>query len=169
MKRSLILALFSTILFAGSLTAASDYLLEIDGIKGESSDDRHRGTIEIESFSWGLGNSSVPGVGAGKVSFSDFSFTTILSKVSPQIMAQCAMGKHIPKAVMYGRKLKGDALVDYYKVTLKDVIITSYQQSAGGGTPRESVSIAYTSIQVDYTNDAGSIETGTASLTTVTQ
>ena len=88
MKRSLLLSLFSTFLFAGSLTAASDYLLEIDGIKGESTDDRHRGTIEIQSFSWGMSNSGTTtvggGFGFGKVNIQDFNFTTKLSKASPQ-------------------------------------------------------------------------------------
>jgi type VI secretion system secreted protein Hcp len=31
---------------------ASDYLLELEGIKGESSDKKYKDTIEIESFSW---------------------------------------------------------------------------------------------------------------------
>ena len=82
-------------------------------------------------------------------------------------MAQCATGKHIPKAVLYGRK-SGDTRTEYYKVTLNDVIISSYQQSGANGTngvgrPLESVSIAYTSIKVEYTDDAGAVETGTAS------
>ena len=35
---------------------ASDFLLEIDGIKGESADKKHKDTIDIESFSWGATN-----------------------------------------------------------------------------------------------------------------
>jgi hypothetical protein len=31
--------------------ANSDYLLQLDGIKGESQDDTHKDTIHIESFS----------------------------------------------------------------------------------------------------------------------
>ncbi len=30
--------------------AGSDYLLTLDGIKGESTDDKHKDTIHIESF-----------------------------------------------------------------------------------------------------------------------
>ena len=33
--------------------AAVDYFLKIDGIQGESRDDRHKDEIDIESFSWG--------------------------------------------------------------------------------------------------------------------
>ena len=45
--------------------AASDYLLEIDGIKGESADKKHKDTIEIESFSWGATNSGSFSSGGG--------------------------------------------------------------------------------------------------------
>ncbi|HVK07419.1 MAG TPA: type VI secretion system tube protein Hcp, partial [Gemmataceae bacterium] len=53
---------------------ASDYLLELDGVKGESKDDAHKETIEIASWSLGASNpTSVgsAGMSAGKVSFSD--------------------------------------------------------------------------------------------------
>ena len=39
---------------------ASDYLLEIDGIKGESRDDKHKDTLEIESFSLGATTRVLP-------------------------------------------------------------------------------------------------------------
>ena len=44
---------------------ASDFLLEIDGIKGESNDAKHKETIEIESFSWGVSNSGTHAAGSG--------------------------------------------------------------------------------------------------------
>src|SRR4051812_9614902 len=56
---------------------ATDYLLEIDGIKGESQDAKHPGSIDVDSFSWGAVNSSSgahgSGGGAGKVRFHDIS------------------------------------------------------------------------------------------------
>ena len=64
-----------------------DFLLEIDGIKGETTDNKHEGTIEIESFSWGASNtgsmSAGGGGGAGKVNFQDLHFTTRVNKASP--------------------------------------------------------------------------------------
>ena len=51
---------------------ASDYLLKLEGIKGESLDAKHKDEIEIESFSWGAtqpGTFASGGGGAGKVSF----------------------------------------------------------------------------------------------------
>jgi len=50
--------------------AVVDYFLKIDGIDGESQDSKHKGDIELESFSWGAtqaGTSSYGGgMGAGK-------------------------------------------------------------------------------------------------------
>ena len=58
---------------------ASDYLLEIDGIKGESTDEKHKDKLEIDSFSWGVSNSGSMGRGGGggtgKAEFQDVHFT----------------------------------------------------------------------------------------------
>src|SRR5215216_4001780 len=97
--------------------AASDYLLEIEGVKGESSDKKHPGTIEVESFSWGVTNSGShaggAGGGAGKASFQDVHFTSSVNKSSPLLMLACASGQHIKKAVLFVRK-QGAEQQDFY-------------------------------------------------------
>src|SRR5919108_1868184 len=109
---------------------ASDYLLEIDGIKGESKDSKHPGTIEVESFSWGATNPGSAahggGGGAGKVVFQDLHFTMQVNKSSPLLLLHCANGKHIKKAQLFVRK-QGEDQKDYYVVTLEDFIVSSYQ------------------------------------------
>lgn len=132
---------------------ASDYLLEIDGIKGESQDDKHRGEIEILSFSWGVSNSAAftgGGGSAGKVSVQDFSFTTRVSRASPPLALACATGQHIKKATLTVRKA-GQKPLEYMKVVLQDVLISSYQQGAGpSGTPTDQFSINYSKIEFSY-------------------
>src|SRR5215467_4457174 len=89
-------------------TMASDYLLEIEGIKGESKDSKHPNTIEVESFSWGASNDGSAahgsGAGTGKVHFQDVHFTTQVNKSSPELLLACANGKHIKKAQLFVRK-----------------------------------------------------------------
>lgn len=169
MKRKLLVTLLSALAFAGSLQAASDYLLELDGVKGESKDEVHKGSIEIMSWSWGVSNSSSTsggGGGVGKVSLQDFHFVAKGGKASPQLMLACATGKHIPKAVLYGRKAGDDRRQDYYKITLEDVMISSFQQSgnaAGTDTaPDDSVKLFFSTIKVEHTDDAGEVTEGTA-------
>ena len=47
------IALAGAVLPASAAGAAADYFLKLDGVKGESKDDKHKGEIEISSFSWG--------------------------------------------------------------------------------------------------------------------
>ena len=144
---------------------ASDYLLEIDGIKGESRDEKHKGTIEIESFSWGLTQSGSPerSGGAGKVVFQDIHFSTRLSSASPQLFLSCATGQHIKKATLFVRK-SGGSQDNSYKVTLEDVLISSYQQSGNGESgdtvPTDSFSFNFAKIDLEYSvqKDDGSLD-----------
>lgn len=145
---------------------ASDYLLEIEGIKGESSDKKHPGTIEIDSFSWGVSNaasmSSGSGGGAGKASFSDLSMMTNTCKASPLLMLACATGQHIKSAKLFVRK-QGTEQHDYYVITLTDLLVSSFQTSGGGGSqsPSESFSLNFTKIEFSYSPQKpdGSLDT----------
>ena len=142
---------------------ASDYLLEIDGIKGESSDRDHKGSIEVESFSWGLSNASsaIAGGGggggaSGKVSFQDFHFVKRADSTSPTLMLRCASGEHIKKATLFVRKAggKGDQQ-DYMKIELKEVLVSSYQQGGsqagdGDSTPTDQFSLNFTKIEYSH-------------------
>jgi type VI secretion system secreted protein Hcp len=126
--------------------------LKIDGVDGESQDQTHANEIEIQSFSWGA--IYVPGSaggGAGKVSMQDLSLVRRLDKASPQLMLACATGKHFPEAVLVCRK-SGDPAVEYYKITLSDVLVSSVQTggSAGDTVPTESVSLNFTKIKWEY-------------------
>ena len=174
MKRKLLVAIVSALAFAGSLQAASDYLLEIDGIKGESKDEVHKDSIEIMSWSWGASNPismSGGGAGTGKVSFQDFHFTAKGGKASPQLMLACATGKHIAKATLHVRKSGGDRPVEYYKITLSDVFVSSFQQAgSSGGTssePNDAVQLFFNTIAVEHTDEAGAVTTGEATRATV--
>jgi len=135
---------------------ASDYLLEIDGIKGESKDSKHKDTIEIESFSWGASQpgsfAAGGGGGAGKVSFQDLHFTSLVNKSSPLLAKACATGQHIKKAVLFVRKAGGKQ-EDFYLVTLEDALISSYQSGGHAGSntlPTDQFSINFAKIKYEY-------------------
>jgi type VI secretion system secreted protein Hcp len=145
---------------------AADFLLEIDGIKGESKDSKHKETIEVDSFSWGVSNAgshaSGTGGGAGKASFQDMHFTATVGKASPNLALSCAQGKHIKKAVLFVRKAGGDQK-DYYVITLEDLLVSSYQSgdAAGGSSiPTDQFSLNYAKIKYEYKaqKDDGSLE-----------
>src|SRR5918992_6143919 len=89
--------------------AAIDYFLKIDGIAGESPDSKHKGEIDVESWSWGETHAAPPGPvgggsGAGKVQMHDLHVTANMSKASPQLMLACASGTQLKSAVLTGRR-----------------------------------------------------------------
>lgn len=128
------------LLAAPTEAASVDYFLKLEGVDGESTDDCHKGEIEILSWSWGATNAGAGaaggGGGAGKVSMQDFHFTASSSKASPQLFLSAATGKHHKEAVPVVRKSGGKDQVDYYKITLSDVLISSYQASTVGRVRR---------------------------------
>lgn len=134
---------------------ASDMFLKIDGIEGESSDDKHKNEIEVESFSWGLTQTGTfafgSGGGAGKAQFQDFHFVTKTSKASPKLFLACATGEHIKEATLTVRK-SGESQQDYLFIKMNDVLISSYQTggSQGGGNPVDQVALNFAKIEYSY-------------------
>jgi type VI secretion system secreted protein Hcp len=133
---------------------AVDMFLKLDGIDGESQDAKHKGEIEIESFSWGASNAGSAahgGAGAGKVSMQDFHFVTPTSKASPKLFLSCASGVHIKDAILTVRGA-GDKPLEFLKVTMSDVLVSSWQQagSAGDEIPQDQISINFSKIEIAY-------------------
>lgn len=132
---------------------AVDNFLKLEGIEGESTDSKHKGEIEILSFSWGASNQasfgSGGGGGAGKVNFSDVNFMMNCNKASPVLLKHCASGVHIKSAKLTSRKA-GTEQQEYYSVTLTDCMVTSYQTSASSEIPNDSFSLAFAKIEFEY-------------------
>ena len=135
---------------------AFDAFLKIEGVPGESKDDRHPNEIEVESFSFGITNTGTShtggGAGAGKASLQDFHFVSRLQKSSPKLFLACATGQHIKEAVLSVRKASQQA--DYYKVTLNDILVSSWQQGGAAdgqdSVPTDQFSLNYAKIRIDY-------------------
>ena len=134
-----------------------DILVEIDGITGESTDTTHPGTIATSSFQFGAANPTSPAIGGGsgpgKVSFTDITFTKSLDKASPALYLACAKGNRLKKATFYVRPTRRTSPpVEFYRIILEDVIVTSVQTSGSSGDdrPAESVSLAFAKIEFNY-------------------
>ena len=137
--------------------AAVDYFLHIAGVEGESTDAKHKGWIDVESWSWGEINPAPAspgsgGGGAGKVQIQDFHFVTRVSKASPKLFLACANGQHFKEAKLVGRKA-GKSQQEFLTWTFSDVLVTGYQT---GGTeaadflPVDQVSLNFAKLKVEY-------------------
>jgi type VI secretion system secreted protein Hcp len=155
MKKLLFVAFVAAVLVCQSLTipsadaAAVDYFLKIDGVDGESKSEKHKGWIELESYSFGASSAATGsgGGGAGKVKFNEFTIKKMTDKSSPILMVETATGKHYPKAEFVVMKPDG---TQYYKITFKDVLISSYQTGGGSELPMEQVSLNFAQIEFEY-------------------
>jgi type VI secretion system secreted protein Hcp len=135
--------------------SAVDYFLDIDGIPGEGPE-KHETQIQLESWNWSEANSGTQhqgsGGGAGKVKMDDFHFIMPVSKASPKLMLACATGQHIKKAVLLCYKAGGEA-VEYYKITMTGVLVTSFRTGGTGSAgilPVDQVALNFAQIEFEY-------------------
>lgn len=129
------------------------YFLKIEGVDGESKDQKHKNEIDIASFSWGETNSasSFGAGGSGKVQMQDFHFVMKYNKASPKLFLACASGEHFPDATLRLARKSADDQLEYLKWKLTDVMCTSYQ--TGGSNPEvptDSFSLNFAKIEVEY-------------------
>jgi type VI secretion system secreted protein Hcp len=135
---------------------AVDMFMKIGGLKGEAQDKIHKDEIDVLSWSWGVSNSGSAhvglGAGTGKASVQDLSFTKWMDKSSTPLMLACCKGQHFPQASLTVRKA-GDKPVEYCKIKLEEVIITSVSTGGSGHDDRltEHVTLNFGKVSVDYT------------------
>ncbi|MES2297725.1 MAG: type VI secretion system tube protein Hcp [Pseudomonadota bacterium] len=138
---------------------AIDVYLQIDGIKGESADDKHKDWIECGSVHWGIvqPKSATASTGGGhtaeRAELQDITFHKMADLSSPILMQTCAAGKTIPKAKFEFMRADGQGQpIKYFEIELENVLI-------GGVTPgidpgdilHEQVGLKYSKIKWKYT------------------
>lgn len=135
---------------------ASDFFLKIEGIPGESADTKHKGEIDVLSYSFGASQtgsfSAGGGGGAGKVQFQDFHFNMKISKASPKLFIHCCDGTHIKSALLTCRKA-GKSQQEFFIVKFSDILVSSFQTGGSGGgdeLPTESISLNFAKMEMEY-------------------
>ena len=136
---------------------STDIFCKIDGINGESTDDRHKNWIEVLNYSLSIQQpvsitSGTGGRTAARASFSDLAIVKELDKSSPNLALYCSNGKHIPKIVIE-MCLATEQKHTFMKYVLEDAIVSSVSPSGSGGgsKPTESVTFNYGKIEWEYT------------------
>ena len=133
----------------------ADYFLKIDGVAGESLDERHRDQIEVLAFSWGESHPrcALPRrrdqrrQGRHRVASTSRRF---ISAASPKLMLLGANGKTAKNAVFVARRA-GAAQNEYLKVTMQDVTVAAYHLGGDDGeVPVEDISLRFSKIVVEY-------------------
>jgi type VI secretion system secreted protein Hcp len=146
---------------------ASDIFAKLGDIQGESLDNKHKGEIEVLSYSWGVTNPgsahSGAGGGTGRATFQDLSIVHKIDKASPNLLMACATEQHLKEATITFRKAAQGQQQDFLIIKMNEVIITGVVQSAPSGEAgSETVSLEFAKVDWQYkpqTRD-GSLDAG---------
>ena len=134
------------------------YFLKIDGIAGDSVDAKHKGEIEVESFSFGVSqNASAPPTGGGaaaiRATFDDLHVVTAFSRASPRLLQACAAGERLRSAVLTGLRAGGKEQFEFMTLTLSDVLVSAYRSGAAtvnAAIPSDEFSLAFQKLQIEH-------------------
>ena len=160
-----------------------DIYVKFDGaseLQGDSTDTKHANEIEVTSFSHGVSQpksssaSSAGGLTAERTEHGEMLFTKDIDKASSKLLRACSAGTVYPKVYVtfyraYGGKSStstSQTRVDYWKIVLEDVVISSVNTSIGDGElPSETFGLKYGKITWEYKQhktDGSSASTGVA-------
>jgi type VI secretion system secreted protein Hcp len=138
---------------------AIDVYLQIDGIKGESMDDKHKDWIECTSVAWGVSQprSATASTGGGhtaeRCEHQEIALTKLADLSSPILLQTCSAGKTIPKARLEFMRADGQGeRIKYFEIELENVLIGGIKPSvAEGSIIQESVGLKFSKIKWKYT------------------
>lgn len=109
---------------------AIDVYLQIDGIKGESNDERHRDWIECTSAVWSVIQpksataSTAGGHTAERCEHGDLVVSKLADLSSPVLLQTCSSGKTIAKAKFKFIRANGKGeRIKYFEIELENVLI----------------------------------------------
>ena len=106
------------------------------------------------------------GGGSGKVNVQDLSFTKQVDKSTPVLMGMCCNGSQVKSALLTVRKAGGKEPLEYVKIKMENVIITSVSSGGSNGEERltENVTLNFQKVGYEYqpqkddgTKDGGAV------------
>jgi type VI secretion system secreted protein Hcp len=111
------------------MPALADTFLKLDGIEGESKDDKHKGEIDVLSFtqSW-INTTTVSGAAKGKVQCGAITLMKNIDRSSPVLVKKTIQGVHIPSGQLTFRT-EGSEPSEYYIIKLSEIFITEVTQT----------------------------------------
>lgn len=138
----------------------------IPDIAGESRRAEHEDEIDIMSIDWNMSQASNMQQGSGRTSsratVNPVGITKIYDASSPYLALACMQGKAFDEIVISFRQDSGEAHLDYLKITLMNVVISSYSLngSAMGEEISDSISLSFEKVKKIYTVQADDHSSG---------
>jgi type VI secretion system secreted protein Hcp len=104
----------------------ADIFLKLDGVPGDSTDDHHKGEIDVEAVAY---NDKA----RGKRHIATIRIDKVTDASSPRLLAASASGKHFKSATITVRLSGADSGSAFETFKLSNVVVSSFEQ--GGANP----------------------------------
>src|ERR1700722_7708046 len=120
-----------------------DAFLNLDGVKGEALDDKHKDWIELVGFVHQISQpvsqtqSSAGGAATGRTQHGDFGIYKYVDAASPKLYEAASNGKHFSKAKIEVCRA-GGSQVKFLEITLEEVMVSQIHIEStptNGNTP----------------------------------
>lgn len=135
--------------------------LSLPDIAGESIVAEHEGEIDVHNIDWSITQKPSAQVGRGRTrtraKVRALSLEKYYDASSPYLALASLQGRAFDEVVIAFRKDSGEAHLDYLKITMTNVIISSYDILRGDGTSaliQERVGLRFEEVKVLYTVQA---------------
>jgi type VI secretion system secreted protein Hcp len=125
-------------------------------INGESVDDKHKGEIDVLSWSWGIqGKPSLGGgTASGKATIREMKIVKKVDKASTALMGAVRTNEVIKEAILTLRKA-GKSPLEYLKITMEQGRVVSLDieagDASGGFEVIERITLSFNKLTVEYT------------------
>ena len=140
-----------------------------EAIKGNVTEEGHKGWIELSSFQWGVGRGIASPTGhsanreSSAPSVSEITVSKAVDSSSNKLLTEALQGEGVTVEIDFCKTEKGKLEV-YIQYTLTNCMISGYSLSSGGDRPSESISLNFTKIESKFVPEdaegkAGSPET----------
>ena len=155
--KSLFLASFFILACVVSANTLAGAHLKIAGIEGNSTDKKHQGWIDLDSYQWGMASPSSASSGQsrrrGSATIEDLTFTHQLDTSSLRLAEALATGRVIPMVELHlhqgPSEGRGDSPYLLYRLT--NVMVTAYHIDwQSDDRPTEKISMRFEKLKMEY-------------------
>lgn len=135
---------------ASQAAVADDIFLNIPNVPGESQDSKHKGAIDVMSYSQSFQSKECPQI----------TLTKRFDKASPALAEAVNSRKPIPSATLVVRKSTSKDQQEYIKLTMSYLTVLSSDQYLSSESGLEDVTLGARSITISYKpiSDSGVME-----------
>lgn len=134
--------------------------MQVEGVKGESSDLNHKGWLDIVTLSWNVNRKITSSTStandreSSNAEISDLTFTRYMDSATPKIFINACCGKG-KKVVIHMTKTGSGSGVDIFMAyTLQNGLFSGYSVVAAANStvrPVEIITLSFVDVEVKYT------------------